>query len=100
MELASSIRPISWIKDNAAQMLREIEETGRSYVITQKGSAKAVIMDVTEYDKLQASLAMLKLLTISSEQIKNGEVVPADQTFAELTAELEEMERQEAGTSR
>ena len=100
MELASSIKPISWIKDNAAQMLREIEETGKSYVITQKGSAKAVIMDVEAYDKLQSSLAMLKLLAVSSEQIKNGEVVPADQTFAELAAELEEMELREAKASR
>jgi len=100
MELASSIKPISWIKDNAAQMLREIEETGKSYVITQKGAAKAVIMDVEAYDKLQASLAMLKLLAISSEQIKNGQTVPADETYAQLMAEIEEQERLEAKGAR
>ena len=96
MELASSIKPMSRLKDNAAQMLREIEETGKPYVITQKGAAKAVIMDVKEYDKLQASLAMLKLLATSSKQIKNAQVVPADETFAQLSAEIEEQERLEA----
>lgn len=100
MELASSIKPISWIKDNAAQMLRDIEETGKSFVITQKGAAKAVIMDVEEFDRLQASLAMLKLLAVSSEQLKKGEVVPAEETYAQLMAEIEEQERQEADAAR
>ena len=96
MELASSIKPISWIKDNAAQMLRDIEETGRSFVITQKGSAKAVIMDINEYDRLQASLAMLKLLARTSQQLKDGQTVSADETFAQLQAEIDEQERREA----
>jgi len=90
MELATSIKPISWLKDNAAQMLRDIEETGKPFVITQKGVAKAVVMDVQEYDKMKASLALLRLLAVSSEQVKKGQTVPMDDTLAQLQAEIDE----------
>lgn len=93
MELSSSIKPISWVKENAAQMIKEIEGSGKSFVITQKGLPKAVVMDINEYDEMKASLAMLRLLATSAEQVKMGQVVPADDTIAQLRAEIAERRR-------
>lgn len=93
MELSSSIKPISWVKENAARMLREIESSGKSFVITQKGLPKAVVMDIVEYDEMKASLAMLRLLAGSAEQVKAGLIVPADDTLAQLQAEIDQKRR-------
>ncbi len=96
MELGSSIKPISWVKENAAQMIRDIEGSGKSFVITQKGLPKAVVMDIAEYDEMRASLAMLRLLATSAEQVKAGRVVPAEDTLAQLQAEIDERRRSDA----
>ena len=96
MELSSSIKPISWVKENAAQMIKDIEGSGKSFVITQKGLPKAVVVGINEYDEMKASLAMLRLLATSSEQVRAGRVVPADDTFAQLRAEIAERRRMDA----
>lgn len=96
MELGSSIKPISWVKENAARMIKDIEGSGKSFVITQKGLPKAVVMDINEYDEMKASLAMLRLLATSAEQVRTGQVVPADDTIAKLRAEIAERRRMDA----
>jgi prevent-host-death family protein len=67
------IKPISYFKANAAEMLRELRETGQPYVLTQNGEAAAVLMDAHEYDKLQRTLTMLQIMKISEEQYRRGE---------------------------
>lgn len=98
MQLSTAVRPISWIKENAAQMLKDLEETGKPFVITQKGMAKAVVMDIQRYDELQESLAMLKLLGLTSEEVKTGVTRPADDVFAELQHEINQKKLQESGS--
>lgn len=66
------IKPISYFKANAAEMLRELRETGQPYVLTQNGEAAAVLMDAKEYDKLQDQLVMLQILKISEQQYLAG----------------------------
>lgn len=66
------IKPISYFKANAAEMLRELRETGQPYVLTQNGEAAAVLMDAKEYDKLRDQLVMLQILKISEQQYLAG----------------------------
>jgi prevent-host-death family protein len=79
MPSLKKIKPISYFKANAAEMLKELKESGEPYVITQNGEAAAVLMDASEYDKLQHSLALLKLVTMSEQQIREGKVVTLDE---------------------
>lgn len=67
------IKPISYFKANAAQMLKELRESGEPYVLTQNGEAAAVLMDAHEYDKLQRTVALAQILRISEEQYRRGE---------------------------
>ncbi len=67
------IKPISYFKANAAEMLKELRESGQPYVLTQNGEAAAVLMDAHEYDKLQRSVALAQILRISEEQYRRGE---------------------------
>ena len=96
MHLGQAIKPISWIKENATQMIRDIENTGKPVVITQNGKAKAVVMDIGRYDELQESLALLRMLAVSSEQIRAGQHRPADELFDELERELDQKDAEAA----
>lgn len=89
MQLHRAIKPISYVKAHMAQVIRDVAETGNPLVITQDGEAKAVLMDVREYDALQASLAMLKMLAVSAQEIQEGKTQEADAVFSALAARLE-----------
>ena len=59
MEHKRDIRPITYLKNNTADLIREVSDNGRTVLITQNGEAKAVVMDVALYDRWKAALAML-----------------------------------------
>lgn len=96
MRLGQALKSISWIKANAAQMIRDIEETGKPVVITQNGKAKAVVMDIQWYDELQESLALLRMLATSTEQQEAGQYRPADELLDELEHELNQKDVEDA----
>lgn len=77
MKYASRIKPISYVKANAAELIRELAEKREPLVITQNGEAKAVMQDVASYEATQETLALLKILALGNRQIERGEVVPA-----------------------
>ncbi|CAK7032609.1 MAG: hypothetical protein DESF_01371 [Desulfovibrio sp.] len=83
MQLHSDIKPISWLKNNAKQMVETVAETGNPMVITQNGEAKAVVMNVREYDQMQESLALLRMLADSSADVEAGRVRDSDEVFAD-----------------
>src|SRR5579859_3775036 len=77
MPLSSSIKPISFFKANAAEVLETIAATGEPMIITQNGEAKAVLQDIVSYEKNQETLALLKILALGRKQIAQGKSVPA-----------------------
>lgn len=54
------IQPISYLKANAAQVLRDLAIDQRPLVITQNGEAAAVFQDVSSFEKNQKKMALLK----------------------------------------
>lgn len=73
----SHIKPISYLKAHASEIIRQLGERHEPVVITQNGEAKAVIQDVHSYQQTQETLAMLKILALGNQQIEAGEVEPA-----------------------
>jgi prevent-host-death family protein len=73
---STQIRPISYLKANAAEVLRVLEEQRKPMIITQNGEAKAVIQDVVSYEETQETLALLKILALGSQQVERGEITP------------------------
>lgn len=84
MRYSSQIKPISYLKANAAQVLREIAEQREPMVITQNGEATAVIQDIASYENSQNTLALLKILALGNQQIEQGRVVPATDAIARI----------------
>ena len=71
-----SIKPISYLKANAAQVLDEVREQRKTFIITQNGEAKAVLQDVASYEEMQETLALLKILALGNQQVAAGRVKP------------------------
>ena len=77
MDLSSQIKPISYLKAHAADIVRTLGEQGGPMVITQNGEAKAVLQDIQSYERMQETLTLLKILALGRRQIEDGRVVPA-----------------------
>ena len=91
MRYSTQIRPISYLKANAAEVLQELTDQRQPMVITQNGEAKAVIQDVASYEQTQETLALLKILALGNQQVSQGRVKPlgviAKRVRAKLTTE-------------
>ena len=86
MRYSSQIKPISYLKANAAEVLHRLAEERKPLVITQNGEAKAVMQDVASYEETQESLALLKILALGSREIEAGRVNPLSSVARRLRA--------------
>lgn len=84
MKFSSQIKPISYLKSHAAEIVREISESREPLLITQNGEAKLVVMDVKSYEEQEETLALLKILALGNREIEQGKFRDAEEVFAEL----------------
>ena len=89
MSLSDRIKPISYLKTHAAEIIRTLGDRPDPLIITQNGEAKAVVQDIDSYEQMQESVALLKMLALGNGQIGAGQVQPA----AEVIARLRERQR-------
>ncbi|MFO1161613.1 MAG: type II toxin-antitoxin system Phd/YefM family antitoxin [Reyranellaceae bacterium] len=76
MPRASRIKPISYFKAHAAEIIQELGEVGEPMIITQNGEAKAIVQDIVSYEKTQETLALLKILALGEKDVQEGKTVP------------------------
>lgn len=84
MRYSTQVKPISYLKANAAEVLTNLAEQQEPLVITQNGEAKAVLQDVASYENTQETLALLKILAIGNEEVAAGKLKPAQNVFKRL----------------
>ena len=84
MKLSSQIRPISYLKAHAAEIVRNLAEQQEPMVITQNGEAKVVIQDIESYEQTQQTMALLKILALGMRQVEEGNVLPAENVIKRL----------------
>jgi prevent-host-death family protein len=77
MKLSNRIKPISYLKAHAAEIVRTINRQGEPLVITQNGEAKAVLQDIESYEQSQETMALPKILALGNLQIEAGKVEQA-----------------------
>jgi prevent-host-death family protein len=88
INLRENIKPISYVKTNAAQMMKYVNERKNPIIITQNGEAKAVLIDIETYQDTEDAFALMKLLQLSERSIREGKVYDSDQVFSELRKKL------------
>ena len=84
MKLSSRIRPISYLKAHAAEIVRTLGDRGEPLVITQNGEAKVVLQDIDSFEKTQETMALLKILALGNRQIEAGQVEAAADVITRL----------------
>jgi prevent-host-death family protein len=84
INLKEDIKPISYIKTNAADMMKYVNEVRNPIVITQNGEAKAVLVDIESYQNMQDAFNLLKILNLSEKQIEKGLYKKSEKVFEEL----------------
>ncbi len=84
MKLSSRIKPISYLKAHAAEIVRTLGSRREPLIVTQNGEAKVVIQDIDSYEEMQETVALLKILALGSRQIEAGRTQPAVDVIARL----------------
>jgi prevent-host-death family protein len=92
MNLQRDIKPITYLKSRATEVVEEVSK-GRTMVITQNGEAKMVIMGVEEYDRLQNALALLRIVQHSEADVRKGRTFSQDEVFRRIELIIEEAKR-------
>ena len=84
MKISSQVKPISFLKAHAAEIVRNMGERQAPLFITQNGEPKAVLQDIQSYEETQEALALLKILALGNRQIEEGKVRSADEALREI----------------
>jgi len=84
MRYTDQVKPISYLKAHAAEVLLDLAERREPMIITQNGEAKAVIQDVVSFEQTRETLALLKLLALGTQDVEAGKIRPARDVIARL----------------
>jgi len=84
MRYSTQVRPISYLKANAAEILQQLGRSREALVITQNGEAKAILQDVASFEEAQETMALLKILALGQREVEAGLVEPVGTTFKRI----------------
>lgn len=84
MNITSDIKPVTYLKSRAAELLNQINETHRPVIITQNGEPRAVLQDPKSYENMRNAIGLLKLISAGETDIKEGRVMEHDDVFDAL----------------
>jgi len=95
MKLTEDIKPVTYMKTRAAELLREVKRSRRPVVITQHGEAQAVVLDVETYEALRDATLLLQLTAQGEADVQAGRTVPQSEAFARARKRLSQREKKE-----
>jgi prevent-host-death family protein len=84
MNISKDIKPITYLKSKAPDLLKQINETRRPVVITQNGEPSAVLQDPESYENMRAAIGILKLISQGEDDVKNGKTRSQEQVFTTI----------------
>ena len=90
MKISRDIKPVTYLKSRAADLLKQINETHRPVVITQNGEPRAVLQDPESYENMRNAIGLLKLISLGEEDIKDGKSKSQEEVFAKIENILKE----------
>jgi prevent-host-death family protein len=84
MKISTDIKPISFLKSKAADMLKQVNETHRPIIITQNGEPRAVLQDPESYENMRNAIGLMKLISLGEEDILKDKSKKQDEVFSAL----------------
>ena len=95
MKPSQAIKPISFLKAHASELVRDIADNQKTIVITQNGEAKVIVQDIRVFEQTQESLALLKILALSNKSLQAGKAKPLSKAFRDLRKRIREQDDHE-----
>ncbi len=93
MKFSEAVKPISYLKTHASEVVRDVAANQKTLVITHNGEAKVILQDVKVYEKTQESIALLKILALSGREIKKGNYKTLEKTFENVRNRISRFKR-------
>ncbi len=90
MNISKDIKPVTYLKARASDLLRQINETHRPVVITQNGEPRAVLQDPESYENMRNAIGLLKLISIGEKDIKSGKSKTQEEVSTNIENVLKE----------
>lgn len=90
MKYSNSIKPISYLKTHASEVVRDVCSNREPMIITHHGEAKVIVQDIHAYEQTQESLALLKMLAQSTASIDRGDYKSAGEAFDAIKKRIDE----------
>lgn len=90
MNITEDIRPVTYLKNQAADVLKQVNETRRPMIITQNGEPRAVLQDPVSYENMRNAIGLLKLISQGEDDVKQGKVKSQEDVFADLEKRVRE----------
>jgi prevent-host-death family protein len=90
MNISQDIRPVTYLKSRAADLLKQINETHRPVIITQNGEPRAVLQDPKSFEDMRNAIGMLKLISQGEEDIRHGKSKLQQEVFGNIEKLLNE----------
>jgi len=84
LPMKESIKPITYMKTHAADILTTVTETRRPVIITHNGEGKMVIQDIESYQAMKEAIVLLKIAALGREAVNRGDVKPATEVFRSI----------------
>ncbi|TAL37492.1 MAG: type II toxin-antitoxin system Phd/YefM family antitoxin [Spirochaetes bacterium] len=84
MNIKEDIRPISYVKAHAADMLEQVNETRRPVFVTQNGEAKAVLLDPESFENMQKALGILKMVSQGEKDVIDNNLLSQEEAFGRI----------------
>ena len=89
MKIKEDIHSVTYLKSRAADLLNQINQTRRPIIITQKGEARAVVLDPRSYERMRTAVGVMKLLAQSEKDIAEGKLVEQEDVFQKIVTREE-----------
>jgi len=88
LKLDEDIRPLSEFRAGVASFVRQVHDTRRPMVLTQRGRGVAVLVDIREFEAMCERLALLEDIASAEADIAAGRVLPHDEAKARVLDKL------------
>ncbi|PXF55036.1 MAG: type II toxin-antitoxin system Phd/YefM family antitoxin [Deltaproteobacteria bacterium] len=90
MNIINDIKPISYLKSHAADVLNQINDTHRPVIITQNGEPKAVLQDPESFENMRNAIGILKLISQGEDDLKKGDISSQEEIFVNIEKKIKE----------
>jgi len=84
MHIIDDIKPVTYLKSKAADLLNQINTTHRPVIITQNGEPRAVLQDPKSYEDMRNAIGILKLISQGESDVRHGRVKSQKKVFKDI----------------